>query len=62
MVTFDNIEKLYHDKGVTTGLSTGFIDLDRKTSGLQKSDMILIAARPSMGKQLSPLMYVKTLL
>ena len=50
MVTFDNIEKLYHDKGVTTGLSTGFIDLDRKTSGLQKSDMILIAARPSMGK------------
>lgn len=50
MVTFDKIEELYHNKGVTTGLSTGFIDLDNKTSGFQKSDMILIAARPSMGK------------
>lgn len=50
MTTFDKIEELYHNKGVTTGLSTGFIDLDAKTSGFQKSDMILIAARPSMGK------------
>ncbi|RKD22212.1 primary replicative DNA helicase [Caminicella sporogenes DSM 14501] len=48
--TFDKIEQLYTNKGGITGLTTGFVDLDRKTSGLQKSDLILIAARPSMGK------------
>jgi len=47
---YDRIEKLCESDQEITGLSTGFIDLDRKTSGLQKSDLILVAARPSMGK------------
>ncbi len=45
-----NIEDLFQNQGKTTGLSTGFKDFDRKTAGLQKADLILIAARPSMGK------------
>ncbi len=49
-VTFDQIEKLYEDKTGITGLSSGFIDLDRKLSGLHKTDLILVAARPAMGK------------
>ncbi|MCT4605820.1 MAG: replicative DNA helicase [Marinisporobacter sp.] len=48
--TFDQIDALYKNKGGITGLTTGFADIDRKTSGLQRSDLILIAARPSMGK------------
>ena len=48
--TFSKIEQLYDSKGGITGLSTGFKDLDKLTSGLQTSDLILIAARPSMGK------------
>ncbi|QXM06983.1 replicative DNA helicase [Crassaminicella indica] len=48
--TFDKIDELYKNKGGITGLTTGFTDIDRKTSGLQKSDLILVAARPSMGK------------
>ena len=48
--TFDKIEELYTNKGGITGLSTGFSDLDRKTSGMQRSDLVLVAARPSMGK------------
>lgn len=47
---FTKIESLYASKGSITGLSTGFRDLDKLTSGLQPSDLILIAARPSMGK------------
>ncbi|MBP2651585.1 MAG: replicative helicase [Firmicutes bacterium] len=47
---FGRIEQLYATKGGITGLSTGFKDLDRLTAGLQPSDLILIAARPSMGK------------
>lgn len=47
---FSKIESLYASKGSITGLSTGFKDLDKLTSGLQPSDLILIAARPSMGK------------
>ncbi len=47
---FDKIEELYKSKGSITGLSSGFKDLDRLTSGLQPSDLILVAARPSMGK------------
>lgn len=47
---FDRIEQLYLNKGKITGVPTGFHDLDNKLSGLQKSDLILIAARPSMGK------------
>ena len=46
----DKIELASRNKGSVTGLATGFIDLDYKTSGFQPSDLILIAARPSMGK------------
>ncbi|MBQ0058725.1 MAG: replicative DNA helicase [Lachnospiraceae bacterium] len=46
----ENIEKASKSDSHITGLSTGFVDLDRQTSGFQPSDMILIAARPSMGK------------
>jgi replicative DNA helicase len=48
--TYEEIEKAYESDGSITGLSTGFRDLDLKTSGLQRSDLILVAARPSMGK------------
>ena len=46
----ENIEKASKTKDTVTGIPTGFIDLDYKTSGFQPSDFILIAARPSMGK------------
>lgn len=46
----DKIEQAAKNKGSVTGIPTGFIDLDYKTSGFQPSDLILIAARPSMGK------------
>lgn len=46
----DNIEKASRMQGNVTGIPTGFVDLDYKTSGFQPSDLILIAARPSMGK------------
>lgn len=46
----EKIEKASKNKGSVTGIPTGFYDLDYRLSGLQKSDMILIAARPSMGK------------
>ncbi|NCB99362.1 MAG: replicative DNA helicase [Clostridia bacterium] len=46
----DKIELAAKHKGTVTGLATGFYDLDYKTSGFQPSDLILIAARPSMGK------------
>ncbi|MGL5270983.1 MAG: replicative DNA helicase, partial [Selenomonadaceae bacterium] len=48
--TFSKIEMLYESKGGITGLATGFKDLDKLTSGLQPSDLVLVAARPSMGK------------
>jgi len=48
--TIDRIEKLYDEKKGITGLSSGFKDLDYICSGLQGSDLIVIAARPSMGK------------
>ena len=44
------LEKLYNQKGNVTGITTGFIDLDNKTAGLHNSDLIIIAARPAMGK------------
>jgi replicative DNA helicase len=47
---FDRIEKLYDEKKGITGISTGFTDLDRMCFGLQNSDLVVIAARPSMGK------------
>lgn len=46
----DKIEMAAKHKGTVTGLATGFYDLDYKTSGFQPSDLILVAARPSMGK------------
>ena len=48
--SFAQIEKLQQQKGLVTGVPTGFIDLDEMTSGLQPSDLVLVAARPSMGK------------
>lgn len=48
--TFNRLEELYNSNGTITGIPTGFADLDHKTSGLQSSDLILIAARPAMGK------------
>jgi len=48
--SFATIEKLQQHKGLVTGVPTGFIDLDEMTSGLQPSDLVLVAARPSMGK------------
>ena len=44
------IEELFHSGGDITGLDTGFIELNRKTSGLQPSDLVIVAGRPSMGK------------
>ena len=46
----DGIQAAAQNGGQVTGISTGFYDLDYKTAGLQKSDLILVAARPSMGK------------
>jgi replicative DNA helicase len=46
----DRLEKRYENRSPTTGRSTGFADLDYMTSGLQPSDLVIIAARPSMGK------------
>ena len=46
----EKIEKASKNKGTVTGIPTGFLDLDYKLSGLQPSDLILVAARPSMGK------------
>src|ERR671913_1214637 len=48
--SFATIERLQQHKGLVTGVPTGFVDLDEMTSGLQPSDLILVAARPSMGK------------
>lgn len=47
---FAQIEKLYNQKEAITGIPTGFIDLDSKTAGLHGSELILVAARPAMGK------------
>jgi replicative DNA helicase len=48
--SFETIERLHARKELITGVPTGFTDLDEMTSGLQPSDLIIIAARPSMGK------------
>ena len=50
MNAMDKIEKASHSNGNVTGIATGFIDLDYRTAGMQPSDLVLIAARPSMGK------------
>lgn len=48
--TMDYLEKIYKKKSAITGVSTGFVDLDKYTAGFQRSDLIIIAARPSVGK------------
>ena len=48
--TFTQLEQLYNQKQHITGVPTGFVDLDYKTAGLHNSDLILVAARPAMGK------------
>ncbi len=48
--SFPKIEKLFTHKSHITGVATGFADIDRKTRGLQPGDMVIVAARPSMGK------------
>ena len=48
--SFEAIEKLQEHKGLITGVPTGFTDLDALTAGLQPSDLVIVAARPSMGK------------
>ncbi|HYF05079.1 MAG TPA: replicative DNA helicase [Patescibacteria group bacterium] len=48
--TFERIDELHRDKGKLRGIPTGFVDLDNLLGGLQKSDLLILAARPSMGK------------
>ncbi|MDQ0220959.1 replicative DNA helicase [Peribacillus cavernae] len=48
--TYDNIEVLTNRKGEVTGIPTGFAELDRMTAGFQRNDLIIVAARPSVGK------------
>ena len=48
--TIETIDKLYQNKAHVTGIPTGYIDFDIKTAGLQPSDLIIVAGRPSMGK------------
>ncbi|MDR9853708.1 replicative DNA helicase [Paenibacillus sp. VCA1] len=50
MEVFDRVEVLNQQGGSTTGIPTGFVDLDRMTNGFQRSDLIIVAARPSVGK------------
>lgn len=50
MDVFDRVEQLFNNKGGQTGIPSGFSDLDRMTSGFQRSDLIIVAARPSVGK------------
>ncbi|WP_274655482.1 replicative DNA helicase [Paenibacillus humicola] len=50
MEVFERVELLYTNKGGTTGIPSGFNDLDKMTSGFQRSDLIIVAARPSVGK------------
>ena len=50
----ERIEFMHEQQGGYTGVPTGFKDLDEKTSGLQRSDLIIVAGRPSMGKTSLP--------
>ena len=50
MEVFEKVEFLSQNKGGTTGIASGFRDLDKMTSGFQRSDLIIVAARPSVGK------------
>ena len=46
----ERIDQLFRSDSAITGISTGFTDLDNRTAGMQKSDLIIVAGRPSMGK------------
>ncbi len=48
--TFQRFDDVYHRKGFLSGVSTGLLELDKMTSGLQRGDLIIVAGRPSMGK------------
>ncbi|MBB3110893.1 replicative DNA helicase [Paenibacillus phyllosphaerae] len=50
MEAFEKVEQLYSNKGTSTGIPSGFIDLDKMTAGFQRNDLIIVAARPSVGK------------
>lgn len=50
MEVFERVEFLHNHKGAETGIASGFTDLDQMTSGFQRSDLIIVAARPSVGK------------
>ncbi|WP_433946976.1 replicative DNA helicase [Paenibacillus sp. SN-8-1] len=50
MDVFERVEVLHQNRGTTTGVSSGFADLDKMTSGFQRNDLIIVAARPSVGK------------
>lgn len=50
MEVFERVEFLFNNKGGETGIASGFTDLDKMTSGFQRSDLIIVAARPSVGK------------
>lgn len=50
VTAFDTIEKMYQNKNKVSGIESGFIDLDKKISGLNPSSLIILAARPAMGK------------
>ncbi len=50
VTAFDMMEKMYQNKNKVSGIESGFIDLDNKISGLNPSDLIIVAARPAMGK------------
>ena len=48
---YDKIELLHNQKGEVTGIPTGFTELDKMTAGFQRNDLIIVAARPSVGKR-----------
>ena len=60
LTSIEKIEEAHKSKGGITGIETGFIDLDHRTAGLQPSDLILVAARPSMGKTAFSLNIIQT--
>lgn len=60
LTSIEKIEEAHKSKGGITGVETGFIDLDQRTAGLQPSDLILVAARPSMGKTAFSLNIIQT--
>ncbi len=59
--TFERIDELHRDKGKFRGLPTGYVDMDNILGGFQKSDLIILAARPSMGKTSFALEIIKNI-